>query len=256
MDILILLKQDDRDQYLIDFIDKFKPEETTVTYLNVVQVSGDIPLKLSGEVLDNCTEFDLNHYQNRAAKNQAYFLKQLNGQNVEVRIGDFERILLYELQEKKYQLLVTGAHLSHEFEDVFQTNLNSHIINKVKIPYLTLKCDNAQNSLEKVLFLGTFSSLSQKANILLEHLKDLDSAQMFFAAVGEEAHINTWSFYQKHQHHFKQIEINAHALEEEIIKHNPDLIILGEMPDDQSFWSKKHNKISLVNHLAKPILII
>ena len=255
MDTLVLLKRDDRDKYLIDFMKHHQPREGKLTFLNVVNTSGEIPLKTNGEVLDNCTEFDLSMYYQKVKDNQLFFKSQFPDIDVISRIGNFESILIHELAQKEYHLLVSGAHLSDEFEDVFQTNLNSHIINKVQLPYLTLKCDNSHNKLERVLFIGEFNTPSARANYLLEHLKDLENSQLLYANTDKNS-MHNWPFYQSHETHFHEINLEGSDLEESIMKINPDLIVLGQMPDDQSFWNKKHNKISLVNHLAKPILII
>ncbi|MEY3199552.1 MAG: hypothetical protein RJA13_1510 [Bacteroidota bacterium] len=62
MKILILAKLDQQDEIVQNFANNVCMEDVEIDLLNIVQIPSEIPLKMNGEVIDVCTEYDLTKY--------------------------------------------------------------------------------------------------------------------------------------------------------------------------------------------------
>lgn len=170
MNVLILAKLDEKDRYVLDLAAKLLNPDDKVFLLNVVRVSGDVPLKPNGEVLDRCTEFDLSGYwteqRTHLDKLQQYTLPGIE-RTAMVKVGNAFQIIKDVINTQSIGLMMSAAHVSTVIEDVFSATFADRLMHETTIPYITLKCDRAQADYQHFGLVNPFKEI-KKEN--LEHL--------------------------------------------------------------------------------------
>lgn len=143
MRVLLLAKLDDHDIIVKKFAQKYLKEKHEVHVLNVVALPSEIPLKMNGEVIDVCTEYNLSKYY--AAKDEHQ--KQLDEAygsfctSCRALIGDPLSIVKWIVREEGIDLVISGGHLTSHKEDIFSSTFSTQLMQQLSVPYLSIKGD-------------------------------------------------------------------------------------------------------------------
>ncbi|WP_070137795.1 universal stress protein [Crocinitomix algicola] len=176
MNALVLLKHGNLDHSVVNFVSSlFNTTNTAIHLLNIVSTTGEIPTQMNGEVLKNCTEFDLNHYYKRAEENKVY-LQNFKHNSIKAKvvlIGNRRNIIKNYIDKNNIDIVVSGAHRTTLMEDVFSTTFASDILNHVKQPFLTIKCNRDNFSPKRIALVGEFLQ-AEKEDI--QTLKEIAAA--------------------------------------------------------------------------------
>lgn len=144
MKVLILAKLDANDQIVQDFSTKYLHQFTDIHVLNAIQIPSEIPLQMNGEIIEQCTEYDLTKYYTQQATNQealASFLPELTIQNKQCMIGDALKMVSWYVKQNNIDLVLSGGHLTTQTEDIFSSTFASHLMKTLSVPYLSIKGD-------------------------------------------------------------------------------------------------------------------
>jgi nucleotide-binding universal stress UspA family protein len=272
MKVLMLLKNNERDDWLIDFVEKLtlKAQEE-ITLLNMVVTPQEIPVKRNGEVLDFCTEFDLSGYHNEAKKNLDYLQTLMTDHNVINRMTKVGRpIAIVEdvLANGDFDLLVSDSHLTTAFQDLLIETCTSRLIEKTQIPYLTLKCDRRDQELKHIGLINEFDHPQKENLAVLNEIRKASGAKVCLVKIktsderlsDPEIMANMNKFCELNNLEADKLIYSAEDKEEgikEVLKERDfSLLAIGNLNDNRGLSMFAGNlNANIVNHVTSPILI-
>ena len=149
--------------------------------LNIISVPGDVPVKFDGEVLDNCTEFDLSGYLKEKEENQNKLNTYLPDKSFVHRaskVGDALHIINHCIETNHIDLIISGAHVSSTLEDVFSTTFADRLMHEVQVPYITLKCERGEKPVNHIGILREWKEPKQERLDMLKKLREKFDAQL------------------------------------------------------------------------------
>lgn len=264
MKIAVLLKFDEKDRYIMDYFNKqllpFHPE---VHLIHVEQVSGEVPLKIDGSVIDNCTEFDLSTHYQAVADGKMKMEQQLTNYPDVRRIvvaGNPLNFIQYYVKFHEIDFIFSGSHVTN-WKEILESTFAKQVAHRFEIPMLSLKCDRSSDDLKTIgvvvdglemtaekLKIVNALAMKHKALVKLirtpEHLTDkLDFA--VFSPEIDVLEVVVPGSIQDHDFHKCTNEQMIDLLV--VFRHHP------------SFWKKifyKESNDYLLNHLELPLLIL
>lgn len=161
MNLLILIKNNSLDPSIVNFSSSlFNGTETKIHLLNIVPANGEVPLQMNGRILENCTEFDLSHYEKQAETNLTY-LSSIKADLIVERhsyAGNEISILKDYIKTHQINVIVGGAHKTTARENAFVKTYPSRIIENTELPYLTIKCNRDNFTPERIALIGDFTA--------------------------------------------------------------------------------------------------
>ena len=268
MKILALLKGDHRDEHIIEALDLVSNEDDQVTILNIVPVSGEIPLKANGEVLDYCTEYDLSgyHTESKSILEKWALKEEYNAFEKLSLVGSPAKIATSKALDNNFDLIISGAHVTSILEDLFVDTFSASIINGVKIPYLTVASSTKLDEISHINVLCN-ANLKQHANFeVIKRLQEENQAKLSFVHLSSEEPIDDWKLgYEelanemeiKNYEMYNVVSSNIQNVISDLSKnYNTGIIAFSEK--QMSSWLKLFNldnRVNAVNHLDHPILI-
>jgi len=271
MNILILLKNSPLDVSIVNFTASvFNDDSVKLHLLNLIEVNGEIPTKPSGEVLDVCTEFDLSDYHDRAQKNQVY-LTTFNKDSIQDRrsmVGDRIKLIKHYIANHSIDLIVGGSHKTSRIEDLFVKTFTSSIIEKIDIPFLTIKCNRDEFKPSKIGIIRAFMDPKTEDLSMIKRMAAFHQSEIVLVKIRTkddkrpietiEAKMNLFASLNNlsSEHLILDRSNKEKGLNTIVGEHLVDLIALekteriGFLP----FLGKDESK-TLVNHIYAPILI-
>jgi nucleotide-binding universal stress UspA family protein len=271
--ILLLAKVDEKDEFLLHYAANiFKDHETTLHILNVVTVSGDIPLKINGEVLDNCTEFDLSGYE-QEAKDHLKTLETYSVNNLKIecysKVGDGLQIIKNLIDEQQIELVLSGAHVSNTIEDIFSATFASRLMQEVHTPLLTLKCDRGNAPVEHIGILWAFEEQATENLSLVKTLQKSFNSKLTLFKINTASEKHTLVEIKEHMQrfcdnnnltncNFQLIEADDEldATQQMVNKYNLDFLTLGHIRRSVAgTFFRGELKTDILNHVMIPIYI-
>lgn len=271
--VLLLAKLDEKDEFLLHYAANiFKEKDTTLHILNVVTVPGDIPLQMNGEVLENCTEFDLSEYQKEASEHlkmlESYSVNDLKIETYS-KVGNGLQIIKHCIEDKQIELVLSGAHVSNAIEDIFSATFASRLMQEIDIPLLTLKCDRGNAPVEHIGILWAFEEQAEKNLTLVKTLQErFDSKLTLFKINTASENQTLVEIKEKMQRfcdnnqlkncNFQFIEADDEldATQQMVNKYNLDFLALGHVKRSVAgTLFKGELKTDILNHLMIPIYI-
>lgn len=267
MKILALLKGDQRDHRIIRTLERLSSATDEVILLNVVHVNGEIPLKMNGEVLDVCTEFDLSGYRKEAEEATAEINKMIpthDNYDVQAKVGNPLKIVLSSIKEFGAEFVVSGAHVTTHFEDLITDSFAAQLIKNIEVPYLTLNSEGAENNFENITIINQGSlpvdlsiiELFQKrtgAKVHMIHYQEIHEKPMDQAASDQYDDLCDCNNFQCKLKTIENIEKEISELVQ-----NEDVGMLAysdKHASDFNYSPQKSKGIDLVNHIDFSILI-
>ena len=271
MNILLLLKNDDRDQFITDYTEKkLTALGVKIHLLNTINVSGDIPVQPNGKVLDFCTEFDLSGYLKEAKTNEKY-LKTIADERIVERHsipGNSMAIIAHYVRENKIDVVIGGAHATSAMEDIFVNTFASRVLEHINVPYLTLKCDQSYSELKRIAIFRDFKNPKRENLKLVQQLAAENNSKVYLVKIKTADELLDTEKLLEQMANFsrlngieaqceivisdnKETAIKAFVEEKEI-----DLIALGHFKEKGLLTFMAGDvKTDIVNHIYSPILI-
>ena len=187
MNILALAKMDEKDDYLFDFVKRISEKTDSRTcVLNIVETPGEVPVQMNGQILDNCTEFDLSGYIAKQKKrlDQLEACPKLIGVDArKVMVGDPLSIIRNYIKDNKIDIVFSGAHLTTRTEEVFHETFASRIMEELKVPYLSIKCDRHDMNISKIAMVREFKAPKKVDLRLIKYLQSAFNAEIVLSCV-------------------------------------------------------------------------
>lgn len=271
--VLLLAKMDEKDEFLLHYAANiFKENDTTLHILNVVTVGGDIPLQMNGEVMENCTEFDLSGYEEEAKEHlktlEAYSVNDLKIERYS-KVGDGMQIIKHFIEEKGIELVLSGAHLSNKMEDIFSVTFASKLMQEVDIPLITLKCDRGNAPVDNIGILWPYDDEEAENLSLVKLLQESFDSKLTLFKINTSSEKHTLEEIIEHMQsfcdnnqlsncNFQFIEANDEidATKQMINNYHIDLLALGHIKRSAAgTFFKGELKTDILNHVLIPIYI-
>lgn len=275
MNILALHKMGEIDAHVNSFASKLHSGlGGNILALNVVSVPGEIPLKENGQVLDFCTEFDLSAYHNKANENQATIKNAyINMNSVEVQslVGNPHRVIRSFASEKDVDLIVSGAHETTVFEDVFTHSFVHELMETSGKPLLSLKCDRSKMVMDKIMIVGEFKRAIAEDLEVIKSLIGAFDLELLLARINtnknnasEEDIIREMTSYvsmnnleaKNVEYVVAEAETAFDGVQFLINKHNPCISAFKQHAKNKEYSMLNGQlEANILNHIAAPILI-
>lgn len=269
--ILVPIDLSESSDNAIKIAQKLSNNITEIVIISIISAPSEATLKEDGTMKEN-DDLDVSTYQVEANKTELLILEKYNyltNSKIMVKIGDINNIIMSEVKTGIYDLLVLGV--TGQLAASFWSNKHTEYLSKhVKIPILTLKCDRANMTLDKILFVSDFIE-SEKINlsiikkiaenfnskiVLLKILtKDQQIAEsVILAKANEFAHNNELSNFETALFYSRNIEEGIANFTEE---NHIDLICIGtHQRRGFSTLFRKSVSQDLVKTLYHPIITI
>lgn len=275
MNILALNKMGDIDTHVNSFASRLHHGlGGNLLALNVVSVPGEIPLKQNGQVLDFCTEFDLSGYAKKAVENEAIMqdaYKDIDNSEVKSLVGNPHRIIRHQAAVNNTDLIISGAHETTVFEDVFTHSFVHELMDTSGKPLLSLKCDRSDMVMDKIMIVGEFAqAVKENLSVIKSLIKAFD-LELILARIntpkkhGEKDEIiqEMTSYVNINKIEAKNVEFIISEAESAfdgvqslINKHNPCISAFKQhSKNDQYSMLNGQLEANILNHVAAPILI-
>lgn len=271
MKVLVLAKLDDHDRIVQDFSKNFLQDDTEIHLLNAVLIPSEIPLKMNGEVIDVCTEYNLQKYYDLRDTHQATMEKYLEGMNVKIRkafIGNPLQIVKWYVKENNIDLVVSGGHLTTQREDVFSSSFANHLLQTLSVPYLSVKAESDISlEMNTIAIVREFVDPAARNLELIKKLQEKFNSKIVFVKINTpNNHMNEIELKQKMQlfadlNELKDVEfvtINAsekeNAIKDLIVNYKIDLLTLGHIHRNGiSSFLRGDLRADVLNHVNIPI---
>lgn len=268
MKILVLAKLDDHDRIVQDFSKKFLQENTEIHLLNAINIPSEIPLKMNGEVIDFCTEYNLTKYYEQKKANESILATYLTEMNIFERncfIGNPLQIVKWYVKENNIDLVISGGHLTSRSEDIFSSSFANHLLQSLPIPYLSIKGDSAD--IKTIAVVREFVDPAKRNLDLIKILKDKFNAKVVLVKINTpNSHMEETELKQKMQlfadlNDLKEVEfltVNASdketAIKDLIAQHGVDMLTLGHIHRNGiSSFLRGDLRADVLNHVNAPI---
>lgn len=270
MKILILAKLDENDRIVQDFSDKFLQKDVDIHLLNAINIPSEIPLKINGEIIDVCTEYNLTKYYDQQKLNLSKLNTYLSNLNVVQRntfIGNPLQIVKWYIKENNIDLVISGGHLTTQMEDIFSSSFAEHLLRSLAVPYLSIKGDSSK--IKNIAIVREFIDPSKRNLDLIKKMQDQFGAKIIFVKINiPNNSIDAEELQQKMQlfaelNDLKNVEfltINA-SLKESAIKdlirdQKIDLLSLDHIHRDGiSSFLRGDLRSDILNHVNIPIYV-
>lgn len=272
MKVLVLLKNNEKDDWIIDFVEKLIPQaDEELTLLNIVVTPQEVPVKTNGEVLDVCTEYDLSGYHNTSKENLDYLSTVMTNHNVINRFSKVGRpIAIVEelVKNQSFDVLVAESQLMHGLRDRLMETCSTRLIDRTSIPFLTLKKNRRSEAFDSVAIIGDFIDPVKKDLTILKEIQKASNAKFTLVKIKTPSEELSDEQIMENMEKFRQLnELIADSLiypsenKEDGVKSilkekNFGLIALKSKKDPKGFSMFTDNlNADIVNHVDNPILI-
>lgn len=268
MKILILAKLDDNDRIVQEFSNKYLRENTEIHLLNAVNIPSEIPLKINGEVIDVCTEYNLTKYYDQQNTNNTLlssYLIDLNVVQKSCKIGDPLQIVKWYVKENGIDLVISGGHLTTHRGDIFSSSFANHLMQSLSIPYLSIKGDSTE--ITNIAILREFIDPTKRNLELIKKLKNQFNATILFVKINTpNNHMDEVELKQKMQlfadlNDLDKVEFltitasdKEAAIKDLVDNHKIDLLTLGHIHRNGiSSFLRGELRADILNHVNVPI---
>jgi nucleotide-binding universal stress UspA family protein len=272
MKILILAKLDQQDEIVQNFANTFCMEDVEIDLLNIVQIPSEIPLKMNGEVIDVCTEYDLTKYYELQKKNYTQLTNYLTDFPLVKRscfVGNALHIVKWYIQENKIDLVISGGHVTTKGEDVFSSSFANHLLQTLSVPYLSIKSKENNLSIDTIAIVREFNTPAKHNLEWLKKIQEKFNSKILLVKVNmtknssleTEMSNNMKRFAELNQlHNFDCITIHAKDKESailELIKDRKiDLLSIGHLERNLiNTFLRGDLRADILNHVQVPVYI-
>lgn len=279
MKILFLTKFSEVEEYLIKLAEGIGAQiDAEIDLLHVVNSYPQIPLKIDGAVIDNCVDFDLSDLFKEKEKEEVIAQEFKNThsivKNVEVLVGNLERIVKHKLKECNYDLILMGSHKTSLIEDLTHESTVERISDLSDLPVLTVKSVNLiaptienigvfddfkSNKVKKLHVLSTLINKVQPTVHLYKIVnhkvedREIKEGEAIMSKFAEENEIVK---YEMHVLSLDKKENEEGVIVKAIENENLQLVAISELHRYKFSWLlSKSLKSSVADHVPSPLLI-
>lgn len=164
MNILALVRNAVDLESVIDYLVRISPDTHAYHILNVINTPGDIPTKQNGEVLDQCTEFDLTPYHLERSRNKQWLeagLASYPDVKFTVAVGNQYALLADHIRSGKVDMVLTSTELTDEREDLLSLTKAELLHRELTIPVLAFKCDRSEREINHIAVISDYLNPEQ-----------------------------------------------------------------------------------------------
>jgi nucleotide-binding universal stress UspA family protein len=270
MKVLLLAKMDNHDRIVEKFADKFMSQGFEIHVLNVVPIPSEIPLKMNGEVIDVCTEYNLTKYYDKQKAHNAQlanFFSVISTENKASLIGDPLHIVKHYVKEKGIELVISGGHLTKHAEDLFSTTFSNQLMQQLSVPYLSIKGEKDEPRLQTIAIVREFVDPAKRNLDLIQKLQEKFNSRLLLVKINtpnshtEETELRSKMEQFAELNGLKNVEfLTVEAADKEtaikslIESHHVDLLTLGHIHrNGMSYFLRGDLRSDLLNHINIPI---
>jgi hypothetical protein len=158
MKILALIRNPEELPQVEAYAQRVSGDDDLIHFAHLISVPGEVPTKKNGEVLDDCTEFDLTQYYNEAAMARRWMASGLQLENAthSVHIGRVEHMAKALVYEHEAHVILTSTEFTSESGDFFKESRGGLLLQNLDIPVLTFKCDRSKEHIETIAIVSDF----------------------------------------------------------------------------------------------------
>jgi hypothetical protein len=264
MNVAVLLKFDEKDQYILDYLRRtIMPLEANIHFIHVDAVSGEVPLKMDGSIIDNCTEFDLSkHY--KTVEDRKNILQGVMSAfpytKGVVVAGNPLQFIEYYTKLHEIDLILSGAHVT-DWTESLQTSFAAQMVHKLNLPLLSVKCDRSHDILKTIGVVIDEKAMSGKDVTCIERIARAHNAQIKWIHKSDHPKDKAVKYDVLDGISMTEVQVPGSIHDHDFYKctneHNIDLLVVFRK--QPGFWQKLTNKETndyLLNHLQLPLLIL
>lgn len=273
MRVLVLSKMDDHDHVVNNFVELHLKDNYELFLMNVVSIPSEIPLKMNGEVIDICTEYNLSKYYDYQKKHQEKLDSYLPNSNVLQRsskIGDPLHLVMWFVKEHNIELVISGGHITSHSEDLFSNTFSNQLMQQLSVPYLSVKNDHPNDvKIETIAVVREFVDPAKRSMDFINKIQAEMNAKIILVKINTpNSHMEQSELKMKMDqftelNNLKNVEyltLNAAdketAIKDLIQKHNIDLLTLGHIHRNGiSSFLRGDLRSDILNHINIPIYI-
>ena len=272
MKILILAKLDQQDEIVQNFANSFCMEDVEIDLLNIVQIPSEIPLKMNGEVIDVCTEYDLTKYYDLQKNNYTQLTNYLTAFPLVKRsslIGNAMHIVKWYIQENKIDLVISGGHLTSKGEDVFSSSFTNHLLATLSVPYLAIKNKDKNLHMDTIAIVREFNTPAKHNLEWLKKIQEKFNSKILLVKINASKNSTLEAEMSDNMKRFAELNqlqnfdcITIHAKDKEsaileLIKDRKiDLLSIGHLERNLiNTFLRGDLRADILNHVQVPVYI-
>lgn len=271
MRVLVLSKMDDHDLVVNRFTQEHLKGEYELFLLNIVPIPSEIPLKMNGEVIDVCTEYNLSKYYDQQKINQ----QKLNEYGADCtiidrssKIGDPLHIVKWFVKENNIDLVVSGGHITSQVEDVFSKTFSTKLMQQLPVPYFSIKKADSENvAVKTIAVVREFVDPAKRNLEFITKLQAETGAKLLLVKLNTpNSHMEASELKSKMDQfadlngltNYEEVIVDASdketAISNLIQKYNVDLLTLGHIHRNGiSSFLRGDLRSDVLNHINIPI---
>lgn len=271
MRVLVLSKMDDHDHVVNNFTEQHLFGDYELFLLNIVSIPSEIPLKMNGEVIDVCTEYNLSKYYDCQKKHQNTLDSYLTNANVlhrSSKIGDPLHIVKWFVKENNIDLVISGGHVTSHTEDIFSKTFSNQMMQQLSVPYLSVKNDHPDDvKIKNIAIVREFVDPTKRNLEFIKKIQAESGAKILLVKLNTpSSHMEARELKTKMEQfielndltNVEQVTIEASdketAIKELIFKRNIDLLTLGHIHRNGiSSFLRGDLRSDILNHINIPI---
>lgn len=272
MKVLLLVKGDNKDKFVVDFANKINSKLAAEFHvLNVVSTPGDIPVKENGQILDDCSEFDLSEYISKQLNNKKYLLDTFSGvenlTRMDSLVGNPLNIISNYVQSNQIDLVFSGAHVTSTFEDLTSHSFAETLMHELDVPCLSLKCDRSWMEIERIGLVRDFKKPKVENLRVLKAIQKAFNAKLFIFKINTEVDFQTDREVKLNMKKFTELnelsnveysiycaDSKEQGVNDIILDYGINIMALGQIDKKGIFsWFSSDLKTDVLNHVAAPL---
>lgn len=271
MKVLLLAKMDDHDRVVEKFASQFMKDDFEIHVLNVVPIPSEIPLKMNGEVIDVCTEYNLTKYYDKQKAHNTGLSDMLPMVETAFKaslIGDPLHIVKHYVREHSIELVISGGHLTNQTQDLFSTTFSNQLMQELSVPYLSIKGKaNDAAELKTIALVREFVDPAKRNLDLIIHLQKKFNSRILLVKINTPNSHTEPSELKAKMTQFAELNGLANvefltvesadkesAIKSLIESHKVDLLTLGHLHrNGMSYFLRGDLRSDVLNHINIPI---
>lgn len=181
MRTLLLINTQEELHHSTAYASRISSSGDEIHLLVIIPVSGNIPTKRNGQVLDDCTDFDLSQFYTEQSTYQGKLDDLMSAHPItsaEVLIGERQAILSDQVKSIDPDIILTATELSTEAGDFFRNTHASEIRKSIHLPVLTYKCDRSSDEIKQIAIISDFAHDADADMELVKHIAEKSAAQI------------------------------------------------------------------------------
>ena len=192
MNILALVREQQDLAGILDYAKRISNEGDKVHLLNIIAVPGNIPSLSTGEMLDDCSEFDVSLYLKEQKTNENWLKNSDLGNYIaaaQVVVGNRYAILKNQVKTHNIDVVLTATKHTSRIEDFFKNTSAGIAHDKLAVPVLAFKCDRSHEEIKDIAIVSDFEHTEKENLDILKQIAAKSNATItLFGFAMDESH--------------------------------------------------------------------